>query len=836
MMTDPTEGMQPTRVSFNSGWSVRPKIGFFSELRPGQAPPESVCLPHDALIGSTRVPSDHGSNTGYVPGGAFAYSKEFDVPPEWSSRHVAVDFEGVYRDAMVFVNDDFAAQRPYGYSGFRVDLTPYLRFGERNVIRVEARAHEDSRWYSGAGIYRDVWLTVAGDIHLDYAGVQITTPALDADLGVAAVATTLRNSGGRPRTVRVRVEILDEEQALVAHTEAPVTVLPGEPAVLRQRLTIANPLLWDVDCPNLYTAVTRVLDGDDELELSTTTFGFRTLQLDAVHGLRLNGRTVKLRGACVHHDNGPLGAATIRRAEERRIELLKNAGFNAIRSSHNPLSPAMLDACDRLGLLVIDEAFDVWTESKSSFDYSLRFPDWWERDVEAMVLKDTNHPSVIMYSIGNEIPETGNSLGAVWGRRIAEKIRQMDPTRFITNGMNPLVSVIHRLAEAGRNMEGGVNSAMNQMGDMMKDIATSDLVTASTEESFAVLDVAGLNYGESRYELDRELFPNRLIVGTETFPAKINDNWAAIERHPHLIGDFTWTGWDYLGEAGIGRVNYADEGPQSFGAPFPWRTAWCGDIDITGQRRPVSYFRETVFGLRTKPYITVHPPENFTREARPTQWSFSDAVATWDWGVADGTPMRVEVYSAAPEVELQINGKKAGVRPAGPENGFRAVFETEFAVGEVTAIARSTDGSYERWSLSTPSGSPTLRVRADRTTIGASDGDLAYVDISLEDDEGRIFRQEAEPVSVVVEGEGVLQALGNANPQSQESFRSAECHTYEGRALAVLRPTGPGEITMTVRGAGQSTAVTLTAVGPVSLAADLAADFLESRIGSRSSF
>ncbi|MET4538380.1 beta-galactosidase [Arthrobacter bambusae] len=822
MTKDLTAYRQPTRVSFNGGWCVRPKIGFFSELRPGQATPESVCLPHDALVGAARVRSDNGSNTGYVPGGAFAYSKEFDVPPEWNGRHVAVDFEGVYRDAMIFVNDDFAAQRPYGYSGFRVDMTPYLRFGERNVIRVEARAHEDSRWYSGAGIYRDVWLTVAGAVHLDYAGVQITTPHLDADLGVAAVATTLLNSGARPRTVRVRVEILNQERALVAQSEAPVTVLPTEPAVLRQRLTVSSPLLWDVNDPNLYTAVTHVLDGDDELELSTTAFGFRTLQLDTAHGLRLNGRTLKLRGACVHHDNGPLGAATIRRAEERRIELLKKAGFNAIRSSHNPLSSAMLDACDRLGLLVIDEAFDVWTESKSSFDYSLRFADWWERDVEAMVLKDGNHPSVIMYSIGNEIPETGNALGAAWGRRIAEKIRQLDPTRFITNGLNPMVSVIHRLKEAGRNMEGGINSAMNQMGDMMKDIATSGLVTDSTEESFAVLDVAGLNYGESRYELDRELFPNRLIVGTETFPAKIKDNWAAIEQHPHLIGDFTWTGWDYLGEAGIGRVNYADEGPQSFGAPFPWRTAWCGDIDITGHRRPVSYFREIVFGLRTEPYIAVHPPENFTREARPTQWSFSDALATWDWNVTEGTPILVEVYSAAPEVELQINGESAGVRPAGPGNGFKATFETEFAVGEVTAIARNADGSQERWSLSTPEGVPTLRVRTDRTNIEATDGDLAYVEITLEDEEGRTFRQGTERLSVVVEGEGVLQGIGNGNPQTQDSFRSNFCNTHEGRALAVLRPTGPGEIIMTVSGAGQSTATTVTAISPAPLAAAVA--------------
>jgi beta-galactosidase len=698
---------------------------------------------------------------------------------------------------MVFINDEFAAQRPYGYSGFHVDATPFLRFGGANIIRVEARAHEDSRWYSGAGIYRDVWLSVTGDVHVDEAGVHITTPDVDDDQAVVVIATTLRSRSSKPRTVRVTSSIVDPNGRFVAQDAAPITVMPNSSAVLHQRVYVSEPLLWDVGSPNLYALTTTVADGQDIDEIVRTAFGIRTLQLDVAHGLRLNGRPVDLRGACVHHDNGPLGAATIRRAEERRVELLKDAGFNAIRSSHNPLSPAMLDACDRLGMLVIDEAFDVWTESKSSFDYSIRFPEWWERDVQAMVLKDRNRPSVIMYSIGNEIPETGQSIGSGWGRRIAEAIRQLDPTRYITNGMNPMVSVIYKLSAMGRELDSGVNAAMNELGDMVRNIATSDLVTTSTEESFSVVDVAGLNYGEARYEQDRALFPNRIMVGTETFPLRIAENWDAVIKHPHLIGDFTWTGWDYLGEVGIGRVSYADEGPQPFAAPYPWRTAWCGDIDIIGRRRPVSYYREIVFGLRSQPYMAVQPPEHFDREPRITQWAWSDGIASWDWDVQDGTPIRVEVYSAAPEIELLINGRPAGRAPAGPRHGYKAVIETAYERGEIVAVNRGT-AEDERFQLATPDVERRLRLDVDRAVIAASDADLAFITATIEDADGRVHVRGREDLAFSITGPAVLQAVGNGDPLGEYSFVEPTVPSYEGHALAILRPTGPGEIHVTV--------------------------------------
>ncbi|MDW6057571.1 glycoside hydrolase family 2 TIM barrel-domain containing protein [Streptomyces sp. FXJ1.4098] len=393
------------RASFNDGWQVRPKVNPFAELSGHVVSFRPVTLPHDAMIEQPRTAPDgevtmEGAAGAYFPGGVFEYRKTFSVPEEYRGKRIVVEFEGVYRDATVYINGDYAGQRPYGYSRFRVDADRFLRFGEDNEIRVEARAHRDSRWYTGAGIYRDTWLLVGEVVRIVPDGVRVTTPDIDGSRAVVEVATEVANDSIEVRTIPVVTEIRDASGAVVASDVSKVTVLPGEPGTVRQRLYVSAPALWSPEAPSLYDCHVALGDVDEE----TVTFGIRTLQLDPEHGLRVNGETVNLRGACVHHDNGVLGAATYARAEERRVEILKEAGFNAIRISHQPMGKAMLDACDRLGMLVVDETFDVWTSGKSEFDYSLSFPEWWERDIEAMVAKDVNHPSVIMYSIGNEIP------------------------------------------------------------------------------------------------------------------------------------------------------------------------------------------------------------------------------------------------------------------------------------------------------------------------------------------------------------------------------------------------------------------------------------------------
>ena len=795
-------------ASFNEGWETRPKVNPFAELSGQTAPFRPVTLPHDALIGQRRVAPDgqvsmDGGAGAYFHGGTFEYRKVFSVPEEYRGKRIFIGFEGVYRDAVVYINGDFAGQRPYGYSHFHIDADRFLRFGEDNEIRVEARAHRDSRWYTGAGIYRDTWMLVGEVVRIAPDGVRVTTPDIDAERAVVEVATRVENDSIAIRTVDIVTEVRDSDGSVVASDVSKATVLPGEPAVVRQRLYVQAPLLWSTGTPTLYSATVTLKDLDAE----TVVFGMRSLRLDPEHGLRINGESVKLRGACVHHDNGVLGVATFARAEERRVQLLKEAGFNALRMSHHPMSKAMLDACDRLGMLVVDEAFDVWTSGKSEFDYSLDFPEWWERDIEAMVAKDFNHPSVIMYSIGNEIPETGSPSGAARGRQLAEKVRSLDHTRYVTNAVNGMLAVMSELRamrEQAPQDGAGINTLMADAGDMMNAISASDLVTEKTAESFSVLDVAGMNYAEARYAMDRELFPNRIILGTETFPTRIDGNWRLVGQLGHVIGDFTWTGWDYLGEVGIGRPQYLtpDAPRPSHTAPYPYLLADCGDLDITGHRRPASYYREIVFGLRAEPYLAVRRPEHHGKTFAGSPWAWSDSIASWTWPGFEGEPVTIEVYSDAHEVELLLNGRSLGRRPVGADHRFRTEFETRHVPGELLAVAYRSGLEVGRSSLRSAGGPLRLTAEADRPVVRATGGDLAYVDLTLVDEHGTCHSSADRLVSVEVSGSGVLAGFGSAAPSTEEGFDATQRHTYEGRALAVLRPTAAGKIRLTATAPG----------------------------------
>ncbi|MCQ6272263.1 DUF4982 domain-containing protein [Pseudarthrobacter sp. R1] len=798
-----------SRNPFNEGWAVRTKVSAFAELGGAGSEWVSVTLPHDAQISSQRrsdAPS--GAAGGYFPSGAFEYRKTLSVDEGDQGKVFVLEFDGVYRDAMVYVNGALAGQHAFGYSRFTVRIDPYLRFGSTNEIRVACRAHQDSRWYTGAGIYRDVHLIVKEPVHINVDGVRITTDDIDSERAVVEVAAEITNFSALTTTVEVTSSINEEGIAEAATDGSPLTLLPGTSAVVRHRLYVDRPALWSVDFPSLYTCVLQVRAEDRVLDKESIPFGIRQLQIDPKRGLRINGETVKLRGACVHHDNGPLGAATIAAAEERRVRLLKEAGFNAIRSSHNPASSALLEACDRLGMLVIDEAFDVWTSSKSDFDYATDFVQWWERDLEAMVAKDRNHPSVIMYSIGNEIPETGARDGGIWSRRLAEKLRSLDSSRPITNGINGFVSSLdlvlagmkqHQAASDGSGA--GVNGMMTQVGDMMNQISASEMVSERTAESFSVLDVAGMNYGDGRYVLDKTLFPNRVIVGTETFPGQIARNWELVEAHSHVIGDFTWTGWDYLGEAGLGSVGYADSesGATAMVArPYPWLSAWSGDLDITGERRPASYYREVVFGLRSRPYIAVHRPEFHGRAPLQTPWSWSDAIESWTWEGFEGCPVHVEVYSDADEVELILNGKSVGRTAVGADLAFRADFDFTYEPGQLTAVAYSDGIEQSRTHLNTAEKRISLEAQADREQLTPDTRDLAFVAIAVTDGNGIIHPGKDRAVTVTVSGAGRLQALGSANPATEETFAGPTRTTFDGRAIAIIRPVGEGDIYVTV--------------------------------------
>ena len=464
------------RTPFHDGWQVREQVNPFFELAGTVTPYTDVRLPHDATIGQDRSPGLTPA-TAYFPGGTYQYRKVFTRPEHPAGGQALLEFEGVYRNAMVYLNGAYVAGHVYGYTRFTADLTPFLVPGE-NTLLVEARSHQDSRWYTGTGIYRPVWLWTGGPVRIAVDGVTVTTPDIDAERAIAEVAVTIDSDSPVLRTVVLSVHVTGPDGAVAAAGEVPVTVRPRSSAVARQRLAIDSPALWGPDSPSLYTVTAELTDDGAPVDAAAAIFGIRRLQLDPRHGLRVNGEPVKLRGACVHHDSGILGAATFSAAEDRRVRRLKEAGFNAIRSAHNPASTALLDACDRHGVLVIDEAFDVWDFGKSGHDYSTGFQANWQRDIQAMVAKDRNHPSVIMYSIGNEIIEAGTPAGAATGRDLAEKVRALDSARYVTNGVNGLLAAVDDIrkgiAERRNAVEdgGGINQMMGQVGALMARVAT----------------------------------------------------------------------------------------------------------------------------------------------------------------------------------------------------------------------------------------------------------------------------------------------------------------------------------------------------------------------------
>ena len=774
---------------------------------------EAVVIPHDAVIGMPRVNDPAQQASGYFPGGAWEYRTQFAAPPQWRARHVVLEFEAIHRSAAVYVNGDLAVRRPSGTATITVELDQFLRYGGDNEIVVEARSDRDARWYTGGGIIRPAHLAVGPRVHEPLDGIVVTTPEHDAESSLVHVVTTVRNLDPVPAVRRLETSIVDPSGVVVGADRTRVSVPAGGVAEVSQRILVMDPRRWSVDTPDLYRVDSRLVGGDgadDQADRSEVVFGIRSLHLDAARGLRINGTPVKLRGACVHADNGVIGAATFDVAEERRVAILKSAGFNAIRSAHQPMSRAMLDACDRLGMLVMDELTDVWTRSKSPEDGADHFTDWWQRDLESMVVKDRNHPSVIMYSIGNEIPEAATRTGAELSRSMTAATRRLDSTRYVTAAVNGALFVMDGAAEPEPELLGGasldpvveINEGTMSLEHRMNALATTEAVTELSQEAYGAPDIAGMNYQDARYELDRERFPNRVIVGSETFPTRIDQLWALVNANPHVIGDFTWTGWDYLGEPGLGRMQYREEPADGALASFPWLLSGAGDIDITGERRPASYYREIVFGLRAEPYLAVRRPHTRGKTMRSAPWSWTDSIASWTWPGAGAQPMEVEVYSDAPEVELFIGERSLGRRPAGPDHRYRAVFEVEYSAGQLEAVAIRDGSTAERTTLRTAGADRRIALAAERTEVAMDGRGLAFVTVEVVDADGIRATDADVEVELQLEGPAVLQGFGSAAPTTEESFADARHSLHDGRALAVIRPTGAGRITVTATAPG----------------------------------
>lgn len=757
----------------------------------------SVDLPHDwSIEGPPEKDNPTGPGGGYFPAGTGWYRKTFTAPPAWKGKRVSIEFDGVYRDARVYLNGHKLGTHPYGYTSFRFDLTPHLDFGAANVlaVRVDNSAQPNSRWYSGSGIYRHVRVIVTEPVHIVHWGVFVSTPDVSPQGAKVRLRTRVANESGAEAAIRVETTLRDPKGRTAGRAESPLAVPPGSESEVSQEIAVTNPTLWSPESPALYQAVTRVFRDASLVDEVVTPFGIRSLAWSAERGLLLNGKPVKLHGGNVHHDNGPLGSAAFDRAEERKAELLKAAGFNAVRTAHNPPSPAFLEACDRLGLLVLDEAFDTWKASKVKFDYGRYFDEWWRRDLAAMVLRDRNHPSVIAWSIGNEIPEAFVERGGPMAKMLAAQVRALDNTRPVT------LALPGSMARPGQ------------------------------EAVFSVLDIVGYNYNlASHYARDHQRAPGRLMLTTESFPAAAFTEWQLAQDHPFILGEFVWTAMDYLGESGIGAWAYgtpeqaeqavkgmagmldlADKlfvamaegvdivkamsqsggpsGPMQLLFPgFPWHAANCGDLDLTGHRKPQSYYRDILWNGGDRVYATVRLPEPEGKKIIAAGWAVYPTLPSWTWPGQEGKAMQVEVYSRTEKVRLFVNGKLIGEQPTGRAEQFKAVFSVPYEPGTLKAVGLRGDRAVAESVLVTAGRPARLRLTADRATVRADGQDLAFVTVEALDAEGRLQPQADHEVLFAVDGPGVIAAVGNGDGQDPAPYRGTRRKLFQGRALVVVR-------------------------------------------------
>jgi beta-galactosidase len=711
-----------------------------------------VDLPHDWSIELDRAPeSPTGSAGGYFPAGVGWYQKRFPATGELHGATVLVEFEGVYMNAEVWLDEHFLGRHPYGYTGFSYDLTPHLEPGSEHALRVmvDNGCQPNSRWYSGSGIYRHVWLWLGRGVHTGPHDVSVSTPQVSTSEATVRVCTSVANHTDADQEVTVRSRVAAARGRTADSVDRPETIPAGGRLDYTQELLVRRPKLWSLEAPQLYTLETEIRLGRKVVDTASTAFGIRSVELSAEAGLRLNGEPVELRGGCVHHDNGPLGAASFDRAEERKVELLKSNGFNAVRCAHNPPAPAFLDACDRLGMLVIDEAFDCWRNGKNTNDYHVSFDDWWRRDLDAMIVRDRNHPSVIMWSIGNEVVEREQLGGARLARLLADHVRSADPTRPVTAGVNG--------GHTGRPWE-------------------------ELDPFFGALDVCGYNYQEEKYRADRERVPDRVVYGSESMALDAWRHWTSVEQLEHVIGDFVWTALDYLGESGIGRV-HVDGGEAPITAGYPWHHANCGDLDLCGFKRPQSYYRDAVWKRGRPLFIAVHAPVDEGLAPVVTRWGWPDVRPSWTWPGDEGRLFRVDVYTCGDAVELFLDGESLGTSRA---ERCTATFEVPYRPG--TLRAAGADGA--ACELRTAGEPVRLRLSPDRERIGRDASDMGFVTVEVVDADGVLHTNAGHTVSFAVEGEGTIAAVGSGDATSAEPY-TGDCRSaYLGRCLVVLRPSG----------------------------------------------
>lgn len=772
---------------FNQNWKFR---------KQGREETQTVTLPHDAMIHERREPNGAGGSAhGFFPGGIYVYEKNFTAPAEWADKTVFIEFEGVYRNSVVSINGKSVGGRAYGYVPFRICADPLLNYGGENTITVTVDNSQlpNSRWYTGSGIYRPVNLIVGNKTHIEWQGVRVSTISYQP----ARIKVETESNGGE-----AVVEILDGDKVVAS----------GRGASLE--LDIPDAKLWSDETPYLYTCYVTLAEHGQVVDEVTQRFGVRKVEWNS-KGLFINGKETLLRGGCYHHDNGILGAATFDKSEERRVRIMKEAGFNALRSSHNPTSRAMLEACDKYGMYLMDETWDMWYSHKNKFDYASNFEKDWREDIRSMIERDFNHPSVILYSIGNEVSEPAQEKGVKLAKEMVEYIHSLDRNRAVTGGIN--LMIISRSAkgkgiykEDGGRDDGGKQNAMGGMNSTIFNMITSmvgpgmnkgangkkaDVVTSPVLDA---LDIAGYNYASGRYPLEGKAHPDRVIFGSETFPQDIYKNWQMVKKYPYLVGDFMWTAWDYLGETGIGAWSYTPDG-KAFDKPYPWLLADVGALDLLGNPNGELFLAQAAWGLLKKPAIAVQPVNHHGIKPAKSVWRGTNALPSWSWQGCEGNKAIIEVYADATTVELLLNGKSLGKKKI---KDCKAIFKTKYAPGTLTAVAYDAGGQeLSRNELKSASGSIRLVAEPEETAVKA--GNIVYIPISLVGQNGVLERNADCKLTAAVEN-GELLAFGSANPRTEERYDSGNFTTYYGCAMAIVRAGQAGTVTLSVKNENQT--------------------------------
>lgn len=735
---------------FNDGWRFHLTDSNTCEMPLEMIPDnlwKDICLPHDWSI---LYPFDRnaatGNDGGYLSAGTGWYQTDLKLEKPAAGRKFKLYFEGVYEHSEVYVNGQFAGGHPYGYTSFFVDITPYLKKGDNRIaVKADNSNQKNCRWYSGSGIYRNVWLLETPDVRIADWGVGIQTP----DLATAAISVKVENGSAKARKLDITAEVDG-----IRKTETVVIGSHGE-GIADISLSVPDAKSWSPEAPNLYTAKIGIKENGKTIDSVEQPFGFRTVNYSATEGFRLNGKPVILNGGCVHHDNGILGAAAYDRAEWRKAEMLKEAGFNAVRTSHNIPSEAFLNACDEIGLLVIDEAFDGWRDAKNSQDYHLLFDEWAGKDAAAMVLRDRNHPSIFCWSIGNEIIERKKPQAVKDAHMLAVVCKSIDPTRPVTQAL----------------------AAWDSDWEIYDPLAAEH-------------DIVGYNYMIHKAEGDHERVPDRVMMQTESYPKDAWTNYKMAKEHPYVIGDFVWTALDYIGESGIGRWYYEGdvEGEHYHRPLYPWHAAYCGDIDLTGLRKPISHYRSMLWNENGENlYIAVREPNGYNGKIKTTLWGTWPTFKNWNWPGHEGKPIEVEVYSRYPKVRLYQDDKLIGEKVA---EEMKAVFTVDYAPGKLKAEGICDGKVMESADLATAGDVVDIRLTTDREEIMANGQDLAFITIECIDKNGQVVPIADNKLTVSVDGPAKIIALGNADIKDEDPYYDNTHRAWMGRALAVVRNIG----------------------------------------------